>query len=116
MSEHVDKYLREIRDLLAIVISDNEGVHIFNACHEESKEKLEKLIQTSTMLISTVTQCEGNFEKINKGKTVNPITYYYDEYLIHFRKNRHFNVTLFMRPKASGLLAEDVSQELMRNF
>lgn len=57
------------------------------------------------MLICFVNQCQGNFDKIGKPKNVNPITYYHEEYLIHFRKSKSFVVTLFMNPKASGLLA-----------
>lgn len=68
------------------------------------------------MIICTINQCEGNFTKIGNPKTLNPISYYYDEYLIHFRKNKHLIVTLFMSPKASELLAEDISAELSQEF
>lgn len=74
------------------------------------------MIQTSTMLICTISQCEGNFEKMGSAKSVNPITFFYEEFSIHFRKSKSFVVTLFMDPQGSALLPEDISNELVQNF
>lgn len=68
INEQVDKYLREVKDLLVVIISDYEGVHIYNAAKDSVKDKLQKIIQTSTMLICTICQSEGNFQKVNMKK------------------------------------------------
>lgn len=33
IAEYTDRYLKEINDLIAIIISDSEGVHIYSAFH-----------------------------------------------------------------------------------
>jgi hypothetical protein len=40
INDHIDKYLKEVRDLFVVIISDYEGVHIFNQAKETEKDKL----------------------------------------------------------------------------
>ena len=53
---------------------------------------------------------------MGSAKSVNPITFFYEEFSIHFRKSKSFVVTLFMDPQGSALLPEDISNELVQNF
>lgn len=109
IADHMVKYINEVSDLMAVLITDEEGVHIFSSFDSTTEVKREKLIRMTTMIISTINQSEGNFEKLGKKKSANPITFYYHEYLIHFHKNSLYYVVLCMNPKASGLLATDLA-------
>lgn len=116
IADHISKYIKEVHDLKAVVVSDYEGVHIFSSFDELYESKREKLIRVVTMIISTIAQCQGNFKKLNIPKNFTSTTYYYNEYLIHFHKSNTFFVSLFMHPRASGLQAAHLAEEISKNF
>lgn len=68
------------------------------------------------MLITTLTQCEGNYAKIKNPKELIHTTIYIKDYLFHFYKNKNYIVTLCLNPKGSGLQAVDLSEEISNHF
>ena len=87
IADSMAKYIREINDLMSIIVSEQDGIHIFSSFDSRTTLIKEKLVRLSTMMISSINQCEGNLAKLNSPRQLNTLSFHYSEYLIHFYKN-----------------------------
>ena len=105
----METYIQQIYALKALIISDSDGVHIFNSFSPTFPVEREKCIQISTMLISTLKQTNGNYQKIGQKKQIDTVNFFYDKFNIHLRPVENMVVTLFMNRNSNLMQAGEIS-------
>lgn len=116
ISDSMAKYIREVHDLMSIIVSEEDGIHIFSSFDQNTTPLKEKLVRLTTMIISSLKQCEGNLAKLKSPKTLNTVTFHYNDNVLHFFKNKHYFITLIMNPRSSGFQAAELSEEIATHF